>query len=284
VFARASGGPRAHVEIPVGPNDHGIADLASGGLVLTGAVDGSVIKLYPIHPFPMNGVLYPQSTLPLSWTAGLAGKVSVTAALPKQITVVRPPLAGTTECFNVALERGPSIDMNQVLFGMPYGSTHYLPAGHMIEVFSDPARPAEVRLLLTENVTTDAFSSAGKFSRVSLQVGQVFIAGWVRTSHLQLAHGRGGLPGFAFGYAGLVDSEHQPLAKVVCPESVPVAAEAGGETATVGSVLPGTTLEILERRGLFSRVFARSRGVHVLETTALLARASDLAACSPAPP
>ena len=44
--------------------------------------------------------------------------------------------------------------------------------------------------------------------------------------------------------------------------------------------LPGTTIEILERRGAFSRVFVTSRGVHMLGTAAFLARASDLETCS----
>ncbi len=53
------------------------------------------------------------------------------------------------------------------------------------------------------------------------------------------------------------------------------------ESRTVGLVLPGTVVEILERRGAFSRVFVAAPGIHLLAETVLLARASDLSGCTP---
>ena len=279
-FARAAGGPRAHVQIPVGPAKHGIADASSGGLLLTGIVDASAIVLHPAHAFPMNGVVYPTSNVSLTWTKGQSGRVTVTAPAPTQLLLSRLPLAGTPECANVSLDRGARMDMYQEIFGAPSGSPCYFPSARMIAISSDPARPAEVKLFSGELLVCDAFAQRGGFTRVAVDVDQVFIAGWVRSSLVQGSSGRGSTGGVGFGSVGIVDMVRSPLAKVVCPESVPLVAEVAGESATVGAVLPGTTIEILERRGPFSRVFVTSRGVHVLGTAALLARASDLAACS----
>lgn len=279
-FARASGGPRAHVQIPVGPAKHGIADASSGGLLLTGIVDASSIVLHPAHAFPMNGVVYPTSAVSLTWTKGQSGRVTVTAPAPTQLLLSRLPLAGTPECASVTLDRGARMDMYQEIFGAPSGSPCYFPSARMIAISSDPARPAEVKLFSSDLLVCDAFAQKDGFTRIAVDVDQVFVAGWVRSSLVQGSSGRGSTGGIGFGYAGIADPARSPLAKVVCPDSVPLVAEVAGETATVGAALPGTTIEILERRGPFSRVFVTSRGVHMLGTAAFLARASDLETCS----
>lgn len=282
MFARIAGGPRAHVQIPIGPHDHAIADASSGGLVLTGIVDDSAVKLHAVHAFPMNGVLYPQSTAPLTWTAGLAGKVTVSVSVPKQITVVRPPAGATTECSNVSLDRGGRIDVNSEIFGMSSGSFRYLPAGRWIDVHSDPARPADARLFLSETTAANAFSRGGPFVRIGVLVDQIYVAGWVRSSVVLSSDGGVGTFGVGYGTVGIGETVRKPLLKVVCPANVPVVAEVLGETATVGLVQAGAVIDVLERRGLFSRVLVLNRGLHVVDAAALLARTSDLAACPPA--
>jgi hypothetical protein len=279
LFARITRGGRAQLQIPVGAHEHGILDVASDGLVVTGVVAREQIKLFAAHAFAMNGVVFPISTSPLSWTEGFSDGVSVTMAVPKEVLVAHPPLLAKRPCTDLTLDRGASLDMENTVFGAQNGADKRLRGGGAIEVFSDPGRPAEVKLVLETDTAIDSFASAGAFSRIGVYLDTAFVAGWVKTVHLKDAVNGG--RGFPFGTSGVGvgDVNFKPLVRVVCSADVPVVAEAGGESANVGFIRANTSTEVLEHRGSFDRVYVKSRGIHLAESAVLLARASDLTAC-----
>lgn len=269
----------AHVETPAHEHDHAILDARSGGFVVSGAVDAAALRLFATAPFALNGVLYPQPTMALSWTGGGPGEVSVSAGAPSEITPAKP-LSATVACGAVSLDPGRDLDMNQALLGRKYGASYSVARGRFIQVHSDPTEPAEARLFLSEGAIAQGFESRGTFTFITLELDDSVVAGWVRTANLTSTHGGMGHGGRLSSIRGWGEGRRHPLAKVVCPAMVPVAAEVSSESRTVGLVVPGTVVEILERRGAFSRVFVAAPGIHLLAGTTLLARASDLAACA----
>ena len=278
VFARVNGG-RAQVHIPMGARDDGVLDVASNGLVISGVVAREHVTLYAAASFPMSGVLFPRSTTPLSWKEGFDDGVSVTMPAPKGILVNNPPLTARRPCTDLSLDRGSVLSPAKVAFGREYGESRIVRAGQTLEVFADPARPATVKLVLTEDLMAESFATSGAFSRIGAHLHDVYVAGWVRTRNLQESWngGRGTLSGF--GRIGMVSRWAPPLRKVQCPADVPVIAWAGDESATVGHVLSGTTIEVLGDRRPFSPIQVTSRELHIASTAELSVRASDLTAC-----
>lgn len=270
----------ARVQTPAHEHDHAILDAKSGGFVVSGAVDAKVLRLFATSPFAMNGVLYPQPTMALSWIGGGPGKAIVSADAPSELTPAKP-LSATVACGAVSLDSGRALDMTPVLLGGRYGQGYSVATGRFIQVHSDPTKPSEGRLFLSGAAIAQGLGSLGGFTFITLALDDSVVAGWVRTVNLTPTNGGMGHAGSLSSLRGWGEGRRSPLAKVVCPAMVPVAAEVSSESRTVGLVLPGTVVEILERRGAFSRVFVAAKGIHLLAETVLLARASDLSGCTP---
>ena len=204
--------------------------------------------------------------------------VSVDA--PSELTPAKP-LSATVACGAVSLDSGRALDMTPVRLGGSHGQGYSVATGRFIQVHSDPTKPSEARLFLSGAAIAQGLDSLGGFTFITLGLGDSVVAGWVRTVNLSPINGGMGNSRSLFSLRGWGEGRRSPLAKVVCPAMVPVAAEVSWESRTVGLVLAGTVVEILERRGVFSRVFVAAKGIHLLAETVLLARASDLSACTP---
>lgn len=282
VFAHVTGG-RARVHIPVGAHDHGTLDVGSNGLVLSGVVEREDVTLFAAASFAMNGVVHPDATTDLTWREGFEDGVSVTMETPTGLVVSHPPLTAKRPCADVSLDRGPQLSHPKTAFGREHGDSRLLRAGGTVAVFSDPSRPADVQLVLTENAFPQVFATSGAFSRIGLQMSQVYVAGWVRTTNLgDVWYGSQGRLG-GFGRSGIVPRVFKALRTVECPADLPLVAEAVGERATIGHVLAGTRIEIVDESLPFSRVWIVNRDIHPTMSATLFARASDLATCRTAP-
>lgn len=278
VFARVTGG-RAQVQIPVGAGDHGLLDVGSDGLVLTGVVGRGQITLFAAKAFAMNGVVFPLSTTPLWWTEGFPDGVGVTMDLPKEIIASHPPVVARRPCADLTLDRGATLNLEKDVLGRDRGAAKLLRGGSAVEVFSDPARPAEVKLVLPHDGHAQSFAVQGGYSRIGIRVGPAFVAGWVKSEHLQWMSGGGGASSSTSGSVGIGEGKLTPLRQVECSADVPVIAEAGGEKATVGYIVAKTLIDVIDVRGELSRVYVKTRNIHSSPDAVLLARVSDLAAC-----
>jgi hypothetical protein len=274
VFARVTGG-RAQLQIPVGRRDHGLVDIGSGGLVLTGFVDRSQVTLYAAEGFAVNGVLFPVSSYPLVWKEGFSDGVSVTMDVPNAVIVNRPPLTARRPCTDLSLDRGTPVNLPRAALGQDHGSAAIIRGGRAIEVFSDPSRPAEIKLLVPQEMFAQVYARQGLFSRIGVHRAEVFIAGWVRSANLRETKGSG--LGHLLGSrsSGVGSYRRKALRRLVCSSDVPVIAEAGEEKMTVGYIMSGTAFDVLGENGPFSGVQVKDRNIH----TTLLSRASDLKAC-----
>lgn len=277
MFARVVGG-KARMHIPVGAAGHGTLDVGSNGLVISGFVARAHAPLFAASDFAMNGVLYPRSTTPLSWREGFSDGVSVTMEAPKGIVVKDPPLTARRPCADLTLDSGATLAPARAAFGKEHGASHMLRAG-TIEVFSDPARPADITLVLPERAYVASFASSGAFSRILLQRDQVFVAGWVRTSNLVEDWSGGGGTMSGIGGVGIGSGHFRSTRKVICAADVPVVAEAAGERATVGHVLSGAPIDVADEPGGFARVRVANRFIHAADASSFLVRTADLKGC-----
>ncbi|MFO0593342.1 MAG: hypothetical protein U0441_37720 [Polyangiaceae bacterium] len=293
---------RGRLQLPADRHDHAIADILSNGLVLTGVLDASQVVLHPARPFAMNKVVYPQRQQRLSWTGSEPAKVTVSTQPPDWLKVARPPLTATVSCGDVSLDGASLVRVGEHLFGQKTGLFQNLPTGRLVEVYSEIGKPADARVIFPSGMDAQSFKSERGFTFVTIELDQVAVAGWVRSQNLTPAGGGMGRLGAIQGLSGWIERPHPPIAKVVCPASVPVAAEVSAdpakpwgppkpgatappvESAKVGEILGGTVIEIFERRGDFSSVFVKTPNVRLRKGAVLLARAAELAACSPAPP
>jgi len=277
VFAQVMGG-RVQVQIPVGVHEHGMLDVGSEGLVVAGVVAREQVTLFAARAFAMNGVVFPTSRAPLSWTEGFADGVTVTTALPREIVAQSPPVVAKRLCSDLTLDRGTTLDLAKEVFGQSRGNYRLLSVGRKIEVFSDPTRPAEVKLMFAEDTFAQSFKTLGAYSSIGVAIGDLFVAGWVKTAHLKEARG-GPESGVGGGGFGMIGARIKPLMTVTCAADVPIAVEVDGERATVGYILAPTPIEIRDRGEPFTHIQVKNRNIHVDGNARLLARASDLLAC-----
>lgn len=252
-----------------------------GGLVLTGVLAASQLRLYPTRLFLMNKVVYPLTNFLLSWTGSEPSKVTVSAEAPDWIKVVHPPLTATVACDAVSLDSVASPRVSEVLFGQKSGRFHQLPTGRFVEVYGEIGKPADVRVFFSSSMVAESFKFERGFTFVTIEQDQMVVAGWVRSQNLKPMDSGLGHLGPLSGGVGWTEASRSPIAKVVCSTSVPVVAEVSGESARVGEVLGGTVIEILEKRGDFSRIFVSAPGVRITRDATLLARTAELAACRP---
>lgn len=281
-FANVVGG-RARAHIPVGARDHGTLDVGSNGLVVSGVVERAQVTLFAAASFAMNGVIHPDAGTELTWREGFEDGVSVTMETPTGILVSHPPLTARRPCADVSLDRGSRLSHATTAFGREHGDSRLLRAGGTVAVFNDPSRPADVQLVLTENVFPQVFATSGAFSRIGVALEGVYVAGWVRTTNLGDVWygGRGGLGGS--GRSGIVPGAPKPLRTVECPADLPLVAEAEGERATIGHALAGTRIEIVDESQPLSRVWIVNRDIYPTLSATLSARASDLTTCRTVP-
>jgi hypothetical protein len=275
VFARVAGG-KARAHVPVGAAGHATVDVGSNGLVVSGFVARADVPLFAASEFAMNGVLFPRSSTPLSWSEGFAASISVTMATPKDIVVNNPPLTAKRPCAELSLDSGAALTPAKAAFGKEHGSARVLRAGST-EVFGDPSRPADVKLVLPQRAFVQVFATSGAFSRIGVQHDQVYVAGWIRTSNLgeTWSGGSGTLGGI--GGVGIGQGRPHSLRKVACPADVPLVVDVSGERATVGHVMTGTPIDVTVDGDDFSRVRIENR--NILPESAFLLRTSDLRGC-----
>lgn len=283
VIARVTGG-RARVHVPVGAAGGALADVASNGLAVSGYAPPEQISLYATTAFPMNGVVYPPSSASLSWAKGSEEGVTVTMPAPDGVVVRHPPLAAERPCADLSLDRGARLAPAKAAFGVEYGDRRIIHAGRTLEVFADPARPADVQLVLREDVYADVFAASGSFSRIGAPANGVYVAGWVRTNNLGEEWGgsSGSLSGF--GRSGIGAPRVSPVRTVQCGADVPLVAEAGGERTAFGHALAGTPIDVLAEGAPYQPVHIENRDIHPAILATFLARTSDLARCQAIPP
>jgi hypothetical protein len=199
-------------------------------------------------------------------------------APPEGIVVHDPPLTAKRPCAELTLDSSARRASAKAVFGKEHGNPRLLRPG-TIEVFHDPSRPADIKLVLTEKAFAQSFATSGAFSRIGLPHPEVYVAGWVRTASLGESWGSGGATLGGGGGVGIVSGRFPSSRRVACPADVPVIAEVAGERATVGHILAGTPIDVADRPGDFSRVQVGSRSVHTADSSSFLARASDLKGC-----
>lgn len=282
VFARITGG-KARVHFAVGARDHGVVDVSSGGLFMSGVISREDVFLFAAAPFPMNGVVFPASSTSLSLGEGFADGVRITMDAPPGMLVKNPPLTAKRPCTDLSLDSGTNFSPVAAALGTEYSESKFVPSGRTLEVFSDPSRPADVRLVIDTNTFAYASATRGAFTRVGMFVQRSFVAGWVRSNNLLDAHGGTGGSGLGFGRRGIVSTRLTPIRTVRCASDVPLVVEAAGETATVGIAERGQNIDVVEDAHPYSRVQVIERNIHMVRGVRLLARASDLSTCAPVP-
>lgn len=278
MFARVQGG-KVRLHLPVGAADAAVLDAGSRGIVLSGIASREDVPLFAAASFAMNGVVLPGSTTPLRWKEGFDGSVSVTMVTPKNILVTRPPLTAKRPCSDLSLDSGARLAPAKAALGREYGQLKVVRAGRVLEIFADPGHPADAKLILADDLLVQAFDSSGAFSRIGGSFGEVFIAGWVRSGQLKDTSGGGGQLGVGYGRTRVVSGVLRTLRRVACPADMPLVAEADGERATVGIVLSGTSIDVVDEAEPLSQIQTLEREIQPHVSSRFLVPTSDLRAC-----
>ena len=279
VFARIIGG-RAKLRIPVGVRGNGALDVASAGLALTGIVDGTQVILYAAREFSMNDVMFPTSTAPLSYEAGISDGVAVTTKVPGGVQVSQPPLIAKRPCADVSLDRGAALNLEKAALGGAVRAAQILHAeGVTIDVFSDLSRPPDVRIADNHDMSVWSFGRRGAFTRVGIWMEPLLVAGWIKTHHLTPTNRGRHTNTWPYAPPSFFDVGFESIRTVACSSDIALIAEAENERATVGRILAQTPVEILEERGPWLHVVVESPDIHAADTAAFLVRASEMKGC-----
>ena len=278
VFARVSGG-KASLHLPVGSAREGAGlEVTDNAFAVRGHLASDEIWLHAAKAMALGGAVIPLSSARLGWTAARSGAVAVKFDPHEGIELVQPPLAADVRCEALALDTKP-VEPSAVLPASKQEKPLLLRVGVSIPL-SLTAGGAPLAKL-TAKAGADAFvtalETAGKDTRVSWWRKDSVIFGWVPTSQLTVPKGsytgeESGSGGFGIS-CGMLPA----VSRVVCPEDVPFVVEADGERMTVGKILAGVTIDVMDATGDYRHFVVR--GAKLQLTGDALVRAVRLKDC-----
>jgi hypothetical protein len=285
IFAQVTYG-KARLHLPAGAAAQGAGlEIAQDGLALRGHIAGAAIAFRPARALVIGEIAIPTALAALGWTEAKPGEVAVTFDPGDGVDVLRPPLSAPAPCDALTLDTA-AFDARAAVPGVKTDRRALLRVGRPILLSIEPGGAPAAKLLAKDDVDAEVtiIDAAPAQSRVRWERHRAVVFGWVPSSEVRvpkpgpaIGHGYGTGTGGSFGR-----SVH-PVARVVCPADVTVVAEAEGERATVGSVLQGTTINVMDRGAEEVEVVIRSSGIQIPSPVRLLARADQLKGCPPAP-
>ncbi len=278
VFAHVSGG-KASLHFPVGAANEGAGlEVTDSALALRGHLASDEIWLHAAKAMALGGAVIPLSHARLGWTAARSGAVAVTFDPHEGIELVQPPIAEDVPCDALSLDAG-WIESSAALPASKPGKTLLLRAG--VAVLLSLTAGGAPLAKLTAKAGVDSFvtvlETAGKDTRVSWRRRDSVIFGWVPSSQLEVP--KGGFVGSDSGSAGgsISCGTIPAVSRVTCPEDVPFVVEAGGERMTVGKILAGVTIDVMDATGDYRHFLVRAAKLQL--TGDALVRAVRLKDC-----
>jgi len=232
----------------------------------------------------LGEAVIPRSSAKLAWVSAKPNAVAVTFEPSSGVALEDPPLSAELPCDALALDP-TSVDMRAAVPGLKPGKRGLLgmrrvippsitPGGAPVaNLTAQPGADAEITLL----------ELSGQHARILWERSEALVFGWVPTSGLQTATGPRSLRGYGTGSGSGFGRSVHPRTTVVCPDDVPLVAEAEGERLTVGRVLAGVTINVMDK-GEEERVVVVPSGIFwVPSEVKLLVRAARLNGCTKAP-
>ena len=277
IFAHVSGG-KASLHLPVGSVNEGAGlEVTDDVFALRGHLASDDIWLHAAKAMALGGAVIPLSRARLGWIAARSGAVAVTFDPHEGIELVQP-IAEDVPCEALSLDAA-SIEPSAALPASKQAKMLLLRAGVPVPLSLTAGGAPLARL--TAKAGADAFvtvlETAGKDTRVSWRRRESVIFGWVPTSQLEVP--RAGLMGSdsSSGGGGISCGSSYAVSRVVCPEDVPFIVEADGERMTVGKILAGVTIEVMDATGDYRHFVVRSAKLRF--TGDALVRAQRLKDC-----
>jgi hypothetical protein len=285
VFARVVAG-KGSLHLPVGKAAGGaVLEVADDVLAVRGNLATADLWLHPGKAFVLGDAVIPLGRARLEWTSAKQGAVAVTFDPHEGIALVAPPLAGEVPCDALSLDWS-AIDATTALPGAAKtGMVGLLRADRPVPLSLTAGGPVIANL--TPGTGLDAkitvIGGAGASTRILWTREKSAIFGWVPSAQLefpkQLPLGTGYGTGSGSGSLGGV----HPLFRVVCPDDVTAIVDASGERWTVGRILAGATIRVMDDKGEYRAVEMRGNGIQIASGVKLLVPAPRILGCPKAP-
>lgn len=285
VFARVAGA-KGELHFPLGPAaDGAYLDLVDSGLALRGHLAGADVALHPARGVVMGEAVIPRGRATLLWSAATPGALAVTFDPHEGIALVQPPLSATLPCDALSLDT-TSIDARAAVPDRKPGKPGLLRVSGPVPLSLAPGGVTFANLTAKtgEDAEVTVMERAGQSARILWSRPDSFIFGWVPAASLQAPTRPASLSTSGTGSgAGFGRSIH-PISRVVCPDDVPVIADAGGERMTVGRILAGTTINLMDRGEEYRAILIATSGAQIPNDVTLRVREDRLKGCAPQPP
>lgn len=285
VFARVAG-VKGTLHFPLGrAADSALLDLLDSGLALRGHLAGADVSLHPAKAFVMGDAVIPQGRATLFWSAATPGALAVTFDPHDGIALVQPPLSATLPCDALSLDV-TSVDARAAVPDQKPGKRELLRAGSAVPLSLTPggATFANLTAKAGEDAEVTVMDRTGPSARILWSRPDSFIFGWVPAASLQVPTKPAALFGHGTGSGSGFGRSIHPVTRVVCPDDVPVIADAGGERMTVGRILAGTTINLMDRGQEYRAVVIATGGVQIPNDVELRVREDRVKGCAPKPP
>ena len=285
VFARVAG-VKGSLHFPLGrAADGALFDLVDGGLALRGHLAGADVSLHPAKAFVMGEAVIPYGRATLLWSAATPGALAVTFDPHDGIALVQPPLSATMPCDALSLDF-TSIDPQAAVPDQKPGKRELLRVGGAVPLSLSPGGVTFANLTAKagEDAEVTVMDRAGPSARILWSRSDSSIFGWVPAASLQVPTKPPVLFGHGSGSGSGFGRSIHPITRVVCPSDVPVVADAGGERMTVGRILAGTTINLMDRGQEYRSVIVATGGVQVPDGVELRVREDRIKGCAPKPP
>jgi hypothetical protein len=284
VFARVAG-VKGSLHFPPGrAADGALLDLVDGGLALRGHLAGADISLHPTKALVMGEAVIPRGQANLLWSAATPGALAVTFDPHDGIALVQQPLSATLPCDALSVDV-TSIDARAAVPDYKPGKAGLLPVNSAVPLSLTPGGAAFATLTAKNGLDAEVtvMERAGKSARILWSHPDSFIFGWIPAASLQSPTTPPSLFGYGSGSGSGFGRSIHPISRAVCPNDVPVVADAGGERRTVGRILAGTTINLMDQGGDYRRVVLDTGGVQIPNDVELRVRKDRLESCAPKP-
>jgi hypothetical protein len=285
VFARVAG-VKGSLHFPLGrAADGALLDLIDSGLALRGHLAGADVALHPARGFVMGDAVIPQARATLLWSAATPGALAVTFDPHDGIALVQPPLSATLPCDALSLDV-TSVDARAAVPDQKPGKRELLRVGGAVPLSLTPGGATFANLTAKAGADAEVtvMERAGQSARILWSRPDSFIFGWVPAASLQAPTKPTDLFGHGTGSGSGFGRSIHPITRVVCPDDVPVIADAGGERMTVGRILAGTTINVMDRGQEYRAVVVATGGVQVPNDVELRVREDRIKICVPKTP
>ena len=281
-FAQLLDAAAAEIGVPAGKASGVGVEIRSVGYVIRGFVDAEAIALSPLVPFAMSDLAAPWPKTKLSYTEASSGEITVTLAAPTALLVKGGKLVAKRPCGDLGMDVS-TFDVASVMLGKRPHQRMSLSRGAAVIAGSPGGVAIATFLSPNDGTIVQGYETSGSQRLIQLDLQETMVFGWVSSARLTEANGGSGTSS-SIGIGRSRRKGPKPAARVICAADLPLIAELKKESATIGVISAGSTIDVIEWGIDRSPVGVDGSAVHPESGVRFLTRTAELEACTPAPP